>query len=191
MDASTDFIVSSSGSGWLRPMGGGPLFFAFSLFPLALLLCLWLLLARSGFVNGDDMERPSRVGQLYGYTVCLVAVIVFLVSTNSLVENAFTLSNPLEARESDFGPWEPSLTSFESYRATIDRERRIAAVNGQMAPRDTTPEPALRTRYEALRADRIARMRFHAQRDIASSALSLLLAIALFAIHWRWLRRRE
>ena len=98
---------------WMGPAGG--LFFAlFTLVPLGLLLLLWLLLARSTFLQGDDMERPSRVAQLYGYTVCLIAV-----------------------------------------------------------------------------ADRIERVRFQAQRAIATSALSLILAIALFAIHWRWLRPRS
>src|SRR5437016_5790210 len=47
---------------------------------------------------GDDMERPNRVAQLYGYAVCLIAVIVFLISANSFVEHLFTLSNPLRAR---------------------------------------------------------------------------------------------
>jgi hypothetical protein len=167
--------------------GEGFFFVLFSLVPLILLLALWLLFARSAFVQGDDMERPSRVAQLYGYTVCLIAVVVFLASTNSLLENAFTLTNPLQSRESEYGI-EPSVSSFEAYRTTYDRERQLRASPGAIVAGDSAPEAVLRARYEVLRNDRIQRVRFRAQRALATSTLSLILAIALFAIHWRWLR---
>jgi hypothetical protein len=47
----------------------------------------------------------------------------------------------------------------------------------------------LRARYEALRADQIARSRNDARRDLTSSLLVLLISCALFLWHWRWLRR--
>jgi hypothetical protein len=179
------------GSGaWFGP-GEGFFFALFTLIPLIIVLLLWLLLARSTYLQGDDMERPSRVAQLYGYTVCLIAVVVFLVSTNSLLENAFVLSNPLQAPESGYGFPEPSVASFESYRATYDRERQMRSGPDAPAVRDSVPEAAMRARYEVLRADRISRVRFQAQRALATSTLSLILAIALFAIHWRWLRSRS
>ena len=55
---------------------------------------------------------------------------------------------------------------------------------------DTVPEPELRRRYEGLREDRIRRGRYEARREIITDALSLVIAAALFAFHWRWLRRR-
>lgn len=172
---------------WMGPGGGGFFFALFTLMPLSIVLLLWLLLARSTYLQGDDMERPSRVAQLYGYTVCLIAVVVFLISTNSLLENVFALSNPLQARESGYG-FEPSVSSFESYRATYDREREIRSGPDAAAAKDSVPEAVLRARYEVLRADRIERVKFQAQRSLATSTLSLILAIALFIIHWRWLR---
>jgi hypothetical protein len=188
-----DVLITRSfavGSGaWMGP-GEGFFFALFTLVPLSIVLLLWLLLARSTFLQGDDMERPSRVAQLYGYTVCLIAVVVFLISTNSMLENAFALSNPLQTRESEFG-FEPSVSSFESYRATYDRERQMRSGPDAPAVRDSVPETVLRARYEVLRADRISRARFQAQRALATSTLSLILAIALFAIHWRWLRSRS
>lgn len=174
---------------WLATVGSSGLPFVLALIPLSILLVLWLLLARSSFIQGDDMERPSRVAQLYGYSVCLVAVIVFLASTNSLLENAFALGDPLQPRES-FYPYGASLTSFEAFRATYDRERQERVMPGQTVAPDTTPEPVLRARYEALRADRIAANSFQARRGLATSGLSLLLALGLFVVHWRWLRPR-
>ena len=68
---------------------------------------------------GDDMERPNRVAQLYGYAVCLITVVVFLASANSFVENLFTFGNPVRGTSGNFG--EASVTSFEAYRSTVNR----------------------------------------------------------------------
>lgn len=182
-------MVGGSGD-FLAGPGTGPLFFLFSLVPLVVLIAVWVLLARTAFIQGEDVERPTRVAQLYGYAVCLIAIVVFLTSMTSLIDNSFTLANPLQSREAEFG-MEPSVSSFEAFRATYDREGRSRAAPGTAATRDTVPEAVLRQRYAVLRADREARTRFQAQRSLTTSALSLLLAVGLFVVHWRWLRARD
>ena len=154
---------------------------------IGLVVGAWALLARSAFLQGDDMERPNRVAQLYGYAVCLIAVIVFLISANSFVEHLFRLSNPLRARGDRFG-MEPAISSFEAYRATANRFVPATREGGQA---QTVPDSVLRTRYEALRADRIEQARFEAEQGLTTSGLLLLLSIVLFALHWRWLRSRD
>lgn len=153
--------------------------------PLALVVLVWIAVARTTFIQGDDMERPNRVAQLYGYAVCLIAVIVFLISANSLVENAFTLANPLRGGGNRFG-LEPAISSFEAYRATATRENRLNPNSGSA----TVPPPdnVLRARYDVLRADRIDQTRFEAERSLTTSGLLLLLCVVLFVLHWRWLR---
>ena len=136
------------------------------------------------------MDKPNRVPQIYGYTVCLVAVITFLISANSLVQNAFTMANPLQGGQSRFGG-EPSITSFEAYRATYERERPGPGPDAKSRAADTASEATMRTRYEALRTDRIERARFESLRSVTSSLLLLALSIALFTLHWRWLRGKE
>jgi hypothetical protein len=155
--------------------------------PLALVVLVWIAVARTTFIQGDDMERPNRVAQLYGYAVCLIAVIVFLISANSLAENAFTLANPLRGGGNRFGP-EPAISSFEAYRATANRENRL---NPSASGTPTVSPPSdsvLRARYEVLRADRIDQVRFDAERSLTTSGLLLLLCVVLFVLHWRWLR---
>src|SRR5947209_1572892 len=122
--------------------------------PLILLVLVWVLIARSTFIQGDDMEGPNRVAQLYGYAVCLIAVIVFLVSANSFVENAFTAANPLRGGGDRFG-MQPSVTSFEAYRATVNRETRLNGPAASGAPSTSLPDSVLRARYEVVRADRL------------------------------------
>lgn len=171
------------GSGWLF---GEPLTLLVGVGVL-IGLVLWLVLARSHFIRGGSVERPERVPQLYGYTVCLVAVIVMLSTLGTIVDRTFALTDPLADTGREFTGWEPSVTSFEAYRATLDRAERFTPT-GQAQPRDTVPEPELRRRYEGLRADRLARTRFNAQRDLTRSAILFLVAAALFVVHWRWAR---
>ncbi|HEU5358882.1 MAG TPA: hypothetical protein VFU45_07175, partial [Gemmatimonadales bacterium] len=92
------------------------------------------------------MDKPNRIAQVYGYAVCLVAIVVALITIGSIVNSAFERANPLESG-STFGP---SLTSFDAYKATY---RQTPATAGTAAAADTMPEAALRARYDALASD--------------------------------------
>lgn len=174
-------------SGWLFP-GSFGMFFA--TVGLLVGLVLWLALARSHFIRGGGVERPERVPQLYGYSVCLVAVVVMLTSLSTLVNRAFSLSDPLLGAPPEMSWAEPSVTSFEAYRATLERAERFNP-GGEARPREVVPEPELRRRYEGLRADRVTRASFTARRELTSSAVMLLVAAGLFWLHWRWVRSPE
>jgi hypothetical protein len=134
-------------------------------------------------VNADrSIDKPNRIPQIYGYTVCLIAVVAFLISINGVVDATFTLTNPL------YGPYGhvDGITSFESYEASRV-ERTMVDRN---VPPDTTSLETRRRRFEALRADRIGANRLQAWRRLVASGLTMLVAVALFAWHWSWLRAR-
>jgi hypothetical protein len=142
------------------------------------------------------MERPHRFSHLYGYAVCLTAVIVGLISLNNAIEAIFDLSDPAHAVSSSFGGREMAPT-FEEYRAD---QRRTVRVDGKVVMESvpsgrsvdgntsTPSEEELRRIYDARRRDVLATRTFHARRSLASSLLLLLASAALFVWHWRWLR---
>jgi hypothetical protein len=158
-------------------------------------------LATTRAVTGENgMDRPPRIAQLYGYTVCLVAIVTFLTSVNGLFKSLFTLSDPIAATAEPFSMgFEPSLSSFEAFRATYMFGTRgtVVSIDGQGAMPDTTgavdtlTTTELRGRYEALRAERIQQVRHAGIREAVTSAALVTLAIVLFVVHWRWLRTRE
>jgi hypothetical protein len=157
---------------------------------LVLVIVVWGVAVIIIGVRGGDMERPNRVPQLYGYTVCLVALITILITLPGIVDNLFTLSNPAHP-DARFG-FGASLGSFEAYKASQRQGRGMAEA---LAGRDMPVEPSLseqelRARYEALRADQIASNRFDARRSLVRNGLLLVLALGLFGGHWRWLRRQ-
>ena len=127
------------------------------------------------------MERSGRAWQWYGYAVCLTAVITGLICISGVINNAFDLANPLAGERAD-----GVLTSFDAYKATRDSR---APSSDQRERADTLTEEALRGRYEALRADRLAQRTFRAKKQLVTSLVLLIVAVALFATHWRWLRR--
>ena len=57
----------------------------FSIVAGLILITAWIILASSRLVQGGVVERPERVPQLYGYAVCLIALIWALVSTVSII----------------------------------------------------------------------------------------------------------
>ena len=82
------------------------------------------------------MEKASKVPQLYGYTVCVIAVITFLICATVIVNNIFDLANPIQA---GFG-FESSVSSFEAYKATYAKDQR--AVVGGTASEAARPDTA-------------------------------------------------
>lgn len=119
-----------------------PLTFLFIAIAAIVLIAAWAILAGSRFIQGGIVERPERVPQLYGYTVCLIAVIMAVTSFLSLVQNTLTLSAPELDTETEFS-WEPSVSSFEAFRATYDRARQFGSDRTEAQP-DSIPEPELR-----------------------------------------------
>ena len=137
------------------------------------------------------MDRPPhRIAHLYGYVVCLIAITVALFHTTSLVDNLLTLAHPLDGGTDFRFASEPSLTSFEAYKATSDRARWTPPNFGNSPVRaDSIPDAERLARYTTLRADRISQNRLAAQRGIIKNVLFLVLAWLLFRFHWRWLKR--
>jgi hypothetical protein len=168
------------------PESAGPFGFFGSAFIAIAIIAAWVILASSRFVQGGVVERPERVPQLYGYTVCLVTLIWALASATSIIDAALTLDAPVYRGER-FGAYTPSVSSFEAFRTTYEMSRRMTT--DPRTSLDSIPEPELRRRFEALRADRIERNTIEARRSLISSVLSLLIAAVLFTLHWRWLRR--
>ena len=136
------------------------------------------------------MARPHLFAQIYGYAVCLTAVIVGLVSINGATDAAFDLSDPSHTRN-QWGQDVPA--TFEEFRA--EQRGQIESSGKVLAPRDTTAratslsDEELRRIYETRRDDLVATRRFQATKSLAGNLLLLVVGIALFATHWRWLRR--
>lgn len=134
------------------------------------------------------MPRPPWIAPLYGYVVCIVAVITFLVSVMGLVDAIFERANPLYGRGGAYGPMGQSLTSFESFRASQRERTRTEPPGSQRAASDTPSTAELRQHYETLRAERIEQGRFQATQRLVKHGLLMLAAVILFVTHWRWLR---
>lgn len=124
----------------------------------------------------------NRIKQLYGYSVCLITLIVALFSAQSTLEAFLNLNG----ESNSFGT--RISASFDAYLA--QNPRTLVPPNGD-TPRDTASVETLRRRWEALREDQLADARAQASRSLASSGLLLVLAVGAFAFHWNWLRRSD
>lgn len=171
-------------------------------FPLAVIVVIvgvTMALARWGRTS---MNGSTRAPEVYGYTVCLIAVIVALISVSGLLDATFAIANPLGGDTSASWNTEDdvrSLRSLDAYRASATKtstgayvfRHRVFGANGMTAIADTLSDAEVRARYETLSADRLSEQRFKAIKGFVTNALMLVFAVALFAWHWRWLRRPQ
>jgi hypothetical protein len=138
----------------------------------------------------------NRIAQMYGYAVCFITVIVMLIGIKQVVDAAIDLSDPIRAEGSRMGR---TLTNFDVYKMEAKREAGARAQAGpapsSVAPikvgTDTISDAELRRLYDAERETATGNARFRATRSLVGNFLLILLAGILFAVHWRWLKRRD
>jgi hypothetical protein len=82
------------------------------------------------------MEKQHRMAQIYGYTVCLVAVITFIICISSIIPSIMDLSDPLHAGGLFQFAATPSLASYDNYKMDILKsENRRNKKPGQIISR--------------------------------------------------------
>ena len=131
------------------------------------------------------MDKPQRMPQVYGYLVCLVAVITVLICASTLVYAILDLGDPIHAGYT--APGAPSLASFDNYKMDI---LKSVPKEGETAKTAYIPDDqTLRAMYEAAKNDKIQFIRHESNRTIVIDAILIMICIALFVTHWRWLRK--
>ena len=132
------------------------------------------------------MEKSTKIAaQVYGYTVCVVAVITFLISITTLVNALLDRSDPIHAGWTQAGT--PSLASFDNYKMDIIRSLPESK-NGQQAPAYLPGDDQLKAMYEAARENKIQSVLHRANQSAIIGGLLIATSITLFMLHWRWLR---
>jgi hypothetical protein len=130
----------------------------------------------------ETMEKQNKIIQLYGYAVCLVAVITFPISVTALVGTFFDLSDPLHSQRFYGGP---SLASFENYKMDVLKSQKEGKQESTYMPDDQT----LRAMYEAAKTDKIQQVKLEAHKTMTVSSILILVCIVLFTTHWFWMRK--
>ncbi len=137
------------------------------------------------------MEKGERVvARIYGYAVCLVAVVVFLSGGEKLVQSVFDLAAQRRGEDA-------RLSSFERYKLDVMKsiqEREEADCD--TVKRTVTRRPlyvpddkALRAMYEAEAADASRAFRRETGRTIVGNGVTAVLCVVVVAAHWRWMGR--
>jgi len=130
------------------------------------------------------MKKSKIITNIYGYAVCLTAIIVFLICISQLIIAFINLGDPIHAgwRDSET----PSLASYENYKADVvnSGKAKVAATENYV-PDDKT----LRKMFRAELNDKITLETHRIVRDIWVNIVLLIISVVLFCFHWRWMRK--
>ena len=128
-----------------------------------------------------EKDKAHRIQMIYGYAVCIVAVITFLISLTAMVYALIDLTDPINAHRT-YGRDAPSLASFDNYK--VDIIKATDPAHGLELDDQT-----LNGMYEAARNDAIAKVRHDSFRSIIINSLLIIVCVSLFTTHWIWMRR--
>jgi hypothetical protein len=119
------------------------------------------------------MENKSKIIQVYGVVVCVVAVITFLISLSSFVSAVIDKNGPKSSER---------YSSFESYK--MDAMEDISKDNAYIPSEDELEQMYIASNQKS------QELQIHRyNRDMIVSGITILVAIVLFGFHF-WLIRR-
>jgi len=125
------------------------------------------------------MEKKSKIPQVYGYAVCIVAIITVLISVADLITSVLDASDPLYAWGDN-----KELSSFENFKVDALKSGKNEA---SYMPNDET----LRIMYEDAKNHKIRRVKHQTSKSIIVSSILIIISVTLFIIHWRWMKKVE
>ncbi|MBV8245061.1 MAG: hypothetical protein JOZ38_03985 [Candidatus Eremiobacteraeota bacterium] len=119
------------------------------------------------------MQR-SLVSEIYGYAVCLLAIVVAFAALAGTIHGAFGIARPA-----------PGPTFFVQHRGPFGQMPAPPPKADVPFPdaMDAGPPPQLRGMRERV----VAGARFDGAAHLTTSLIVLLAAGGLFFWHWRWL----
>lgn len=123
------------------------------------------------------MEKKTKIPQVYGYAVCIVAIITILISVADLITSVIDASDPLYA-------WgdEQRISSFENFKMDALKSGKNEA---SYVPDDST----LRIMYEDAKNHKIRRVKHQTTKSIIVSSILIVISTTLFITHWIWMRK--
>ena len=130
------------------------------------------------------MKHPNRIAEIYGYLICLLCVIGFLITTGGLIQALIDKGHPFQSREATYQ--KESLVSFDYYVL----EKRLAFRTDTTSNTILTDTIALRKMFEEERNNLIEKVNHRIRREIIVNSSILFLSVLLFLFHWQWLKKR-
>jgi hypothetical protein len=127
------------------------------------------------------MEKSNRFTHIYGYIICMVSVVTFLISLTNFVNALVDKTDPLHA-----GYSANNLASFETYKLDLMKSMQSKEGSVQSALPD---DKSLRVIYQTARQDKIDQVVFMSNRAIIVCSLLMVICIVLFITHWRIARK--
>ena len=133
------------------------------------------------------MEKTNRMPMIYGYLICLVSVITFIICLANIIPSIMDLGDPLHAGSMFSMQSTPSLASFENYKMDIlkSSEKDGSGNTQAYVPDDQT----IHAMYEAAKEDRIQTVTHNSLRSIIVNSIIIIVCFVLFITHWNWMRR--
>ena len=130
------------------------------------------------------MEKSNKIPQIYGYTICVIAIITFLISITNFINAYIDKGNLLYSSSYNMNK---NLASFEIYKMSVLRQTSTEgeAVSSNYIPDDSE----IKAMYDAAINQKISTASHQNKRELIVSSFLGLLSLVLFSTHLFWMRK--
>lgn len=137
------------------------------------------------------MEKSHVVPRIYGYAVCLASIILALIAIGNIVSAVFDRIDPANIRNFSYNIQMHDVSSFEAYKAEYQTNSSFTTADKSTLSSTTLSDDQLKVNYEAVRTSQINAVKVGSAKTLTIHGALLILAIALFFGHWKWLKKLD
>ena len=123
------------------------------------------------------MTKKTKMSQVYGYIVCVIAIITFLIALGGLITSIMDSNDPLYT-------WGDTnnLSSFENFKMNaLSSSKNDIKFN----PDDAT----LKIMYDDAKNHKIKQVQHQTKKSMVVNSILIVLSIVLFFVHWKWMQK--
>lgn len=135
------------------------------------------------------MSKHNIIAQIYGYAVCLISVVVFLVNLPEIVDVIGKLSDPIHSDRA------PSILSntFEQWKMNYIKEWRYSEYDEETKTKiqkiNLPDDSVLQKMYDHEKTQELQSYVHTTWTSFYQKGLLVVLSMIFFITHWRWVRK--
>ena len=135
------------------------------------------------------MQRYSIIGEIFGYLVCLLTIVIFFMSVAGIVNSAFRIANPIA------GPQVIGVRAMGPHGGPGNFFFRSFGQRGGPGKMEAPPQPfppsSSAPDVTTMRADFVGNARFDATRRLVLAIVMLILSVLVFRRAFAWLNPKQ
>jgi hypothetical protein len=126
------------------------------------------------------MSKQNIMSQIYGYSICLVSLLVIVFTLPFFIGSIIDTSNKNFAADLD-----TKYLTFDNYKSDYLEHKQFSSDTNKQTP----PDSVVLQKYNEEKILMLDQKSFDTRKSIITQTIWMIICAILFFLHWKWVRK--